>query len=132
MINLKRGLLATLFAFGFVGCHEGGGSDIGPTLPPGPTYDYRVLVYDDPGRPVVGARISVSGSASTATTSHTGRAFYLESTSGNRLVTIEGTNAAAVDSSRLGSTIVAAVLPDGDELPYVVYLPDHAVRQVCK
>jgi hypothetical protein len=116
-------LLASLLSI--QGCSKGTGSDIGPKLDSAPTYDYRVLVCDDSGKPIVGAKISVSGAASTATTSHTGRAFLYERIVGVRLLTVDGANAAATDSSRPGTCVVAAVLPDGDELPYVVYLPDH-------
>ena len=110
----------------FGGCHRGDGSDIGPTLQPLENYDYRVLVRDDMSRPVTGALITISGALQQAVTGRSGRAYLREFLTGNRLVTIDGSNAASVDSSELESLTVAATLPDGGELPYAVFLPDQS------
>ena len=107
-------------------CHKGGGSDIGPKLAPLPDFDYRVLVRDDSGRPITGATVRVSGAQSVPVTGRSGRAFLGEFHSGTRLITVDGTNAAALNTSQFGVLTVAAALPDGDELPYAFYLPDHA------
>jgi hypothetical protein len=111
-------LLATLAC-------EGGGSDIGPSIAEIGDVDYRVLVQDDLGRPVVNAAVSIPGFA-VAATGRLGRARITGRPSGNALITVDGTAASASDADRLGTIRVAALAPDGDELPYVVHLPDLA------
>lgn len=106
-------------------CSKGAGSDIGPDLRPLPDYDYRVLVRDDSGRPVSGALVSLDVVSTTATTGRTGRAFLREFASGPAVLQVDGTAAAAEDSSRLGRLRLAVNLPDGSELPQAFHLPDY-------
>ncbi len=103
---------------------EGGGSDIGPTIPEIPNEDYRVLVLDDAGRFVTNAAVRIDNLAEIGVTNQLGRSRISGSPSGIRLVSIDGRSASATDTDRLGSLVVSATLPDGGELPYAVYLPD--------
>lgn len=107
-----------------LGACQGDGSDIGPEIAELSTIDYRVLVRDDLGRPVVNARVSIEGFGETGATGTRGRAIVGTRPTGTRRLTVDGTHGSAVTSDRLGQLTFAALMPDGDELPYVVYLPD--------
>lgn len=105
-------------------CQRGGGSDIGPDLRPLPAGDYRVLVRNDSGEPVVGAVVSLAGVTQTATTGHTGRAILRAEFSGTRVITVEGINAAATDGDELGTLSFSVETSGQQELPFTVFLPD--------
>jgi len=75
---------------------------------------------------VTGAAVRVSGVQQAVATARSGRAFVPVALNGDRTITIDGTFGAATDSSFLGSLTVAATMPGGNELDYVVYLPDAA------
>ncbi len=113
-----------------LGCSRGTGSDIGPNLDVLPAGDYRVLVRNDAGKPVVGATIRVAGVGPTAATGSLGRGILRAVFSGRRLLSVEGDNAAAQNGDQLGVIAVAADTPDGNELPYTIYLPDVFASQV--
>ncbi len=123
MKRVAAASLILLLPFG--GACEQSGSDIGPEVGPElANTDYRVLVHDDQGRGVSAAVVSITGNAQTYASGRSGRAIVLSIPSGVRLITVDGTNASATDTDMLGTLTVAAVTPDGNELPYVFNLPD--------
>lgn len=107
-----------------VSCTRGNGSDIGPELQPLPGGDYKVLVRDDQGNPVVEALVSISGVTETATTGHTGRAMVNAAVSGTSVITVDGTNAAATDTDELGTLHISVDASGQTELPFTMFLPD--------
>ena len=119
-----RSLFGIAAALLFVGCHEGSGSDIGPEFNIERGYSYRVLVLDDRGEPVVGARVTMSGSTAAAATGSIGRASYPDALSGERRLTVDGTNGSSREGALLGTLTIQAMPPSGDELPYAFHLPD--------
>ncbi len=124
---MKRAATACLLLLLPLGsaCNKGSGSDIGPEIQPElPGNAYRVLIRDDQGLGVSAAVVSVSGITQTAVSGRSGRANLLSIPSGFRLITVDGSNASATDTDQLGTLIVAASTPDGNELPYVFNLPD--------
>jgi len=113
-----------LLCVGVLPACEGSGSDIGPTLRAPIPANYRVLVQDDQYRAVTSALVSIDGITETAATNRYGRASILAVPSGVRRMHVDGTNASAVAGSRLAALSLTASMPDRNELPYVVYLPD--------
>lgn len=111
---------------GLLAACKGGGSDIGPKLQPYPGADYAVVVQDDQGRPVAAAKVTIAGLAEFATTNRWGRARIPTRPSGTRVLTVDGTAAAAAAKDRLGVVSIAAQMPGRDEFPFVVTLPDTA------
>jgi hypothetical protein len=102
---------------------QGDGSDIGPKLPPLPGPSCKVVVLDDLGRGVVGARVAVGGAV--AFTGRNGRGDLFAAPRGRQRIDVDGANAAAVAGDQLGRFgFVAAVL--GPDLPAVVHLPAFA------
>ncbi|MEM7199545.1 MAG: endonuclease III [Planctomycetota bacterium] len=104
---------------------EGGGSDIGPTIPIIADADYRVLVRDDAGRAVSAARVTVEGISAAGASNSRGRAIVAGAPSGQRLVTVDGTAASAVATDALGGLVVSADTSTR-ELPWTLHLPDLA------
>ncbi|MGE3171404.1 MAG: hypothetical protein AB7O97_02185 [Planctomycetota bacterium] len=102
---------------------QGGGSDVGPGFEDLPGASFKVLVLDDAGAAVSGARVSIDGAA--AATGRSGRGDLEASPRGRRLVRVDATAAAAdaAQPERLVSLAFAAELP-GQDLPLAVYLPD--------
>lgn len=107
--------------FGLLAACQGDGSDIGPKLSALPNESCKVVVLDDLGRGVVGARATVG--ARLALTGRNGRGDLLASPRGRQLVTVDGAHGAAVAGDRLGSVRFAATVT-GPDLPAVVFLPD--------
>jgi hypothetical protein len=120
--------LASLLAL--VACQRGSGSDIGPDLRPLPDGTFRVLVRNNQGEAVTAAVVSVASVTPTAATGHTGRSVINAQISGTQLITIDGTNASATDNAvaedddELGTIAISALIADGLELPFTVFLPD--------
>src|SRR5690606_35694976 len=79
---------------------------------------------DDLGRPVTGAVIEVPGARTRPVTGTTGRAFLREFLGGERVITVDGSHGAAIDSSRLGWLRLATGFPGTHQFPYTIYLPD--------
>lgn len=99
----------------------GEGSDIGPVLPRLPSASSKVLVFDDQGRGVVGAQVTVD--AAVVLTGRNGRGELFANARGRVLVAVDGGNGAAVAGDRLGSLRFAATVT-GPDLPAAVFLPD--------
>lgn len=106
---------------------QGGGSDVGPTLPllPGPSA--KVLVLDDAGNGVSAARVTVAGAV--ATTGLAGRGDLFASISGRQLVQVDAQAASATSSDRLASLVCTQILQGGD-LPAAVHLPNTSASAV--
>jgi hypothetical protein len=100
---------------------QGEGSDIGPKLSALPTQSCKVVVLDDLGRGVTGARVTVGGAG--AVTGRNGRGDLLASPRGRLLVEVDGSNAAAVAGDQLARVRFAATVT-GPDLPAVVFLPE--------
>lgn len=125
LVQMKRAAATSLVLLLTVSACEGSGSDIGPDIePPLPNSDYRVLVHDDQGRGVSAALVSVSGIASPTPTGRSGRADVQSVPTGMRLITVDGANASATDTDMLGTLTISAATPDGNQLPYVLNIPD--------
>jgi hypothetical protein len=107
------------------GC-RGEGSDIGPQLVPLPEASYRVVVRNDEDRGVCNAVVTVQGTTAVGVTGRSGRADVPVRIGGVRLISVAAEHASASDGDALVGLTVAARMPDGDELPYVLYLPDLA------
>ncbi len=99
----------------------GDGSEVGPVLPKLPGASSKVVVLDDQGRGVTGARATV-GSA-VALSGPNGRGELFASPRGRVLVDVDGTNGAAVVGDGLGRVRFATTVV-GPDLPSVVFLPD--------
>ena len=117
--------LRVLGLLGLAACNGGSGSDIGPKLSIPPEIDYRVLVRDDLGRAVCNARVTVDGFGS-AVTNRAGRAEIPGRPAGTRVVRVDASSASATATDRLTGIAVSAAMPDGDALPYVLFVPDVA------
>ncbi|MCC6672254.1 MAG: hypothetical protein IT458_14425 [Planctomycetes bacterium] len=124
MMRATTTLLAALAAL--AACDAGSGSDIGPDLPRLPTADYRVLVRDDLGRAAANVRLTIDGFAESAATGGGGRGRFLIRPGGNRVLRADASCATASAGDRLVGYAVLAAMPDGDELPYVLHLPNTA------
>ncbi|MEQ1632014.1 MAG: hypothetical protein ABL997_06550, partial [Planctomycetota bacterium] len=106
----------------FAAC-SGEGSDVGPSLVDLPTASCKVLVRDDQGRAVAGARVTVAGA--TAVTGRQGRGDLFANPTGSRLVQVDAAAATASDGDRLAS-LAAALTITAVDLPSALYLPDTA------
>ncbi|MCA8953145.1 MAG: hypothetical protein KDE27_26775 [Planctomycetes bacterium] len=106
------------------GC-EGGGSDIGPRLSPLPSDSSKVNVYDDDNRGVTAARVTIDGTNVAALTGRNGRGDLFANPTGQRVVRVDGSFAAARSGDLLGVVAAALSLPGGD-VPAVFHLPDAA------
>lgn len=116
----RSAALLVLVAATLAACEQGPGSDIGPRLPPLPAASSKVVVLDDDGQGVVGARVTVDGIV--ATTGRNGRGDFLAEPRGRRLVAVDGADAAAVAGDQLGSVRFATTIV-GPDLPYPIHLP---------
>lgn len=108
-------------AFALVAACAGEGSDIGPVLPRLPSASCKVVVLDDQGRGVVGARATVAGAS--ALTARSGRGDLFADPRGRVVVQVDGAAGAAVAGDHLGSVRFAATVL-GPDLPAAVHLPD--------
>lgn len=110
-----------LFAFPLFAACAGDGSDIGPKFPNLPDASCKVSVFDDQGRGVVAAVVSVPAQGWSAVTGINGRGDLLANPRGRFLVNVDGSNAAAVAGDRLGTLDFATTVQL--DLPSVVHLP---------
>lgn len=117
--------LALLFA---AGCKQGSGSDIGPILERDPRDDYRLLIRDDEGRAIAGAKVTIQNVAAPLHSGRSGRALHPGKLGGTRAITVDASLASATSADRLG-TLTFAADTAGDELPFVVFVPDLAASQ---
>ena len=102
---------------------EGGGSDIGPRLPPLPDASSKVVVLDDERRGVVGAVVTIDGTQIRAVSGPNGRGDFLAAPRGRVVVQVDGSSAAAVAGDRLALLRVATTIV-GPDLPTPIHLPD--------
>ncbi|MEZ6037629.1 MAG: hypothetical protein R3F29_09120 [Planctomycetota bacterium] len=107
---------------------SGNGSDIGPRLARLPTESCRVSVFDDAGRGVVGAKVTIVGTAASAITGRNGRGDLLAAPRGTRLVRVDGSVGAAVAGDHLATLTVAESIV-GPDLPSPIHLPDLTVGE---
>lgn len=122
-MNLRHAVLAALV---LTSC-QGGGSDVGPNLPPLPGPSAKVLVLDDAGNGVCAARVTVAGAV--ATTGLAGRGDLFASINGRQLIQVDAQAASASSSDRLASLVCTQVLQGGD-LPAAVHLPNTSTSAV--
>ncbi|MBL9079756.1 MAG: hypothetical protein JNL08_19800 [Planctomycetes bacterium] len=122
MTRSERATFVVLTLTWLAAC-QGDGSDIGPKLAAIPDASCKVVVLDDQGRGVVGARVSIDGAV--ALTGRNGRGDFLAEPRGTRLVTVDGAHGAAVAGDRLGRLTFAATIT-GNDLPYPIHLPAFA------
>ena len=104
-------------------CNAGDGSDIGPRFAPLPNTSSRVVVLDDQGRGVTGARVTLADSAASALTSRNGRADLLTALRTRERVRVQADDAAATAGDRLGGYTVSLACP-GVDVPQVLFVPD--------
>lgn len=117
-----RGRSARLacFALLLASC-AGDGSDIGPRLQPLPRSISKLIVLDDQGRGVSGARVTIGGV--TAKTGRSGRGDLFADPRGVQFVQVLTDAASATDGDRLAPMWFAAELPGG-EVPFAIHVPD--------
>ncbi len=100
---------------------SGDGSEVGPVLPRLPGASSKVVVLDDQGRGVTGARATV-GSA-VAFSGPNGRGDLFANPRGRVVVDVDGAKGAAVAGDELGRVRFATTVV-GPDLPAVVFLPE--------
>jgi hypothetical protein len=104
---------------------QGNGSDIGPRLPPLPDASQKVLVLDDQGRGVCGARVAVDTQAPVVT-GRNGRSDFFADPRGLHTLLFDARAASATATDRLVAPLdIQAQLP-GTDVPFAIYLPDTA------
>lgn len=108
---------------GLAAC-KGDGSDVGPSFAPLPQAYGKVQVFDDAGRGVVGAVVTVPELNVQGTTGRNGRADLYTSLPAAVRVRVDGRYAAAVDVDDLGALEVVA--PANRDLSVALYLPGYA------
>ena len=86
-------------------------------------------MFDDHGRGVVGAEVTVIDSGASAVTGRNGRGDLFSRPSGRPLLRVDGTLAAATDGDRLGTLRFRAPAAGSDILASL-HLPDVAASQV--
>lgn len=104
-------------------CDVGNGSDIGPRFAPLPNASSRVVVLDDQGRGVTGARVTLASSSASALTGRNGRGDLLALLRARELVRVQVDDAAATAGDTLGGYTVSLACP-GQDLPQVLFVPD--------
>jgi hypothetical protein len=107
----------------FAACDAGDGSDIGPRFAPLPNTSSRVVVLDDQGRGVTGARVTLADSAASALTGRNGRGDLLTALRTWERVRVQADDAAATAGDRLGGYTVSLAC-SGQDLPQVLFVPD--------
>lgn len=104
-------------------CDVGNGSDIGPRFAPLPNASSRVVVLDDQGRGVTGARVTLAGSAASALTGRNGRGDLLALLRTRELVQVQVDDAAATAGDTLAGYAVSLAC-SGPDVPQVLFVPD--------
>lgn len=117
----KAAALSLLLAL--AACDVGTGSDIGPRFAPLPNTSSRVVVLDDQGRGVTGARVTLADSAASTLTGRNGRGDLLTALRARELVRVQADDAAATAGDRLGGYAVSLACP-GQDVPQVLFVPD--------
>ncbi len=102
------------------GC-QGDGSDIGPRLDKLPDASGKVLVVDNEGRGVCGAKVEFGGA--TARTGRSGRGDFFANPTGTSTMSVDASAAASVSGGRLASLQFRAEVA-GADVPFPVHLPD--------
>jgi hypothetical protein len=121
---VRRGAEIAAAALLLAAC-QGNGSDIGPRLPRQPDASQKVLVLDDQGRGVCGARVGVD-TVPPVVTGRNGRSDFFADPHGLHTLFPDARAASATATDRLVAPFgIRAQLP-GADVPFAIYLPDTA------